>query len=200
MKRLLVTTAVLMVLAVLTTGCQPILRFATGVRKPAPVTMTYIQKKEKHYNLNEFEHLATTKAGASLYVKVERSEVDSEWVFYKPLIFKYDTLLIVQNYHGCGPAYTYLQNPQDTIIYKFSDSLNIQDFANSTCLCNFDSCAFYSEIKDVEYVIFIYWASFNGVFDKNSSKQFGQFVQKQIRENGLNAKAYYVNYDFKKEE
>lgn len=197
MKRLIIVTLCFCV-SVCSTGCAPILKIVLGVRSPSPKSEIQIERKKKKYKLIEFENLMATDSGCLKYLEIDgkRNGNSGGYKLY-PLLFYHGQLISPKSNKSCNAYGTELVSAlRDTNQYVL-DTVSIFDVLNSNTIVGWDSLPYRQQIESCEYIFLVYWASFEGVFNKKNNKRNAQFFQKEKSDENINGKAFYVNFDMK---
>jgi hypothetical protein len=177
-------------------SCMPVLKMLFGVSIPKEVTQGKIAKKIHKYQLYYFDHYNITEEGFLSYIN--GFPKDEGIKFCRVLIFKEGKLLQPDTIKSCNSERSgFVRNLQDSTNYVVIDSVLLDSFINENNLSDFDQAKFEMEIKNKEFVIILYWATFCGILNKTIVNQIAQTAKECIDEKGLNAKTIYVNMDIK---
>ena len=188
---------IILIVALILTGCMPVLTVFFGISKPKEVTTKKIEKKIYKYGLDYFNHYYITEEGFFSYFDILNKNNLSTSVT-RVLIFKEGKLLQPNIIKGCSSQRDgFIRNLQDSTSYISIDTVLLSDFVNSTNLSNFDTNEFEQENAGKEFTIMLYWATFSGVFNKNITAQLAQTTKDCVENKDLNAHVFYINLDVK---
>lgn len=196
-KTSLTIILVFVVLSALLSSCF-LARGILGVKTPSPKTEKQVLKKARKFHFDEFPMLFTTDTGTIRYWVTDRLRtVDSASNKFDPLIFKHGDMVIpVETSTGCTAySFTLVHSLSDSTQYHTDPNKPLSWYINSQCVIDFDSTAFYTDIADADFVILIYWATYEGVFNKPKNKRLAEEIARRNEQDSLNIKAYYVNFD-----
>jgi hypothetical protein len=188
---------IILIVALILTGCMPVLTVFFGISKPKEVTTKKIEKKIYKYGLDYFNHYYITEEGFFSYFDIlNKNNLSTS--FTRVLIFKEGKLLQPAVINGCSSQRDgFIRSLQDSTSYISIDTVLLSDFVNSTHLSNFDTNDFLQKHTGKEFCIILYWATFAGVLNKNITAQLAQTTKDCIENEGLNAHVFYINLDVK---
>ena len=184
------------------TGCRPMLSLFFGISKPKPKSAATIERRIDRYDLHYFKHYSVTQTGFKHYFNTLLN-LNIKTSVTRVLIFKDNKLLrpseIAIAKDACSSERSeFIKNLQDSTYYISMDSVLLSDFVNSDNLQDFDVDKFEQE-NSKEFTVIIYWATFAGVLNRNSSRELAKTARDCIENNGLSAHVFYVNLDKKKD-
>lgn len=101
---------------------------------------------------------------------------------------------------GCTSYNQNLINILDsTDKYRLIDSITLSDLINNQSIINYDSINFISQTQNRDYVILLYWSSFESIIQQRELKRYEKMIGEAIAMKNINAQVYYVNFDMRKE-
>ena len=187
---------ILVVLSMFLSSCH-LTAWVLGVSKPSPKTEKQVLRKAHKFHFDEFPLLFTTDTGMMRYYTKDRSRTtDSASSKFYPLVFKQGYLVEPVYKEVCTSYSTSLfSSLKDSLSFQLNTNEPLTKYINSQCVINFDSTAFYADIADADFVVLIYWATYEGVFNKPKNKRLAEEIVRRNEQDSLNIKAYYINFD-----
>ena len=200
-KSSLTIILVFVVLSALLSSCF-LARGILGVKTPSPKTEKQVLKKARKFHFDEFPMLFTTDTGMMRYYTKDRSRTtDSASSKFYPLVFKQGYLVEPVYKDVCTSYSTSLfSSLKDSLSFQLDTNEPLTKYINSQCIINFDSTPFYTETAHSDFVVLIYWATFEGVFNKPNNKRAAEALVKTMERESLKISGYYVNFDKRKGE
>ncbi|MCQ2271601.1 MAG: hypothetical protein MJZ72_02280 [Bacteroidales bacterium] len=188
-------------LTVILGGCQMILLSIYTPSDPTPKTEKQIANKARSLHLNKYSHLFANKEGCLSYCQICLSHSDSSYnINFDPLFFKNGKLMEPLEALGCTSYNQNLINILDsTDKYRLIDSITLSDLINNQSIINYDSINFISQTQNRDYVILLYWSSFESIIQQRELKRYEKMIGEAIAMKNINAQVYYVNFDMRKE-
>lgn len=187
------------VLSIFLSSCH-VTAWVLGVSTPSPKTEKQVLRKAHKFHFDEFPLLFTTDTGMMRYYTKDRSRTaDSASSKFYPLVFKQGYLVEPVKKDVCTSYSTSLfSSLKDSLSFRLDTNEPLTKYINSQCIINFDSTAFYTETAHSDFVVLIYWATFEGVFNKPNNKRNAQALVKTMERDSLKISGYYVNFDKRK--
>ena len=197
--RHLIQSFLLIVLSILFSSCL-LTSWILGVRYPSPKTEKQVLRKARKFHFDEFPHLFTTDTGMMRYYTKDRSRTtDSASSKFYPLVFKQGYLVEPVQKDVCTSYTTSLfSSLKDSLLFQLNTFEPLTKYINEQCIINFDSIVFYTETANSDFVVLIYWATFEGVFNKPNNKRTAEALVKTMERDSLKISGYYVNFDMRK--
>lgn len=188
-------------LTVILGGCQMILLSIYTPSTPTPKTEKQIANKARSLHLNHYSHLFANKEGCLSYCQICLSHSDSSHnINFDPLFFKNGKLMEPLETLGCTSYNQNMINILDsTDKYRLIDSITLSDLINNQSIINYDSINFISQTQNRDYVILLYWSSFESTIQQHELKRYEKMIGEAISMKNINAQVYYVNFDMRKE-
>ncbi len=197
--RHLVHIFILIVLSVLFSSCL-LTYWILGVSYPSPKTEKQVLRKARKFHFDEFPILFTTDTGSLRYFTKDRTRTtDSASHKFLPLVFKQGYLVEPVQKDICTSYSTSLfSSLKDSLSYQLVTSEPLTKYINAQCIINFDSTEFYAKTAHSDFLVLIYWATFEGVFNKPNNKRAAEALVKTMERDSLEISGYYVNFDMRK--
>lgn len=197
--RHLVHSFILVVLSIFFSSCL-LTSWILGVRYPSPKTEKQVLRKVRKFHFDEFPLLFTTDTGMMRYYTKDRTRTaDTASSKFYPLVFKQGYLVEPVHKDVCTSYSTSLfSSLKDSLSFQLDTNEPLTKYINSHCIINFDSIAFYTETANSDFLVLIYWATFEGVFNKPNNKHTAEALVKIMERDSLKISGYYVNFDMRK--